>query len=98
VARAPSPACLNLKKAAINIAAFSISTTHVVAEPVLSEVEGCPTCPAEQSSATDCWSMLDTVDKKEIESPKLTARFLIWITGFMIVVFALIAHFVWRVF
>jgi hypothetical protein len=40
----------------------------------------------------------DTMDKKEIESPKLTARFLIWITGFMIVLFALIAHFVWRVF
>jgi hypothetical protein len=40
----------------------------------------------------------DAMDKKEIESPKLTARFLIWITGFMIVLFALIAHFVWRVF
>jgi len=38
------------------------------------------------------------MDKKEIESPKLTARFLIWITGFLIVLFALIAHFVWRVF
>jgi hypothetical protein len=38
------------------------------------------------------------MDKKEIESPKLTVRFLIWITGFMIVVFALIAHFVWRIF
>jgi hypothetical protein len=42
--------------------------------------------------------MLGAMDKKEIESPRLTARFLIWITGFMIVVFALIAHFVWRVF
>jgi hypothetical protein len=40
----------------------------------------------------------DTMDKKEIESPKLTARFLIWITGFLIVLFALIAHFVWRMF
>ena len=40
----------------------------------------------------------DRMDKKEIESPKLTARFLIWITGFLIVLFALIAHFVWRVF
>ena len=38
------------------------------------------------------------MDKKEIESPKLTARFLIWITGFVIVLFALIAHFVERVF
>ena len=42
--------------------------------------------------------ILTLKDKKEIESPKLTARFLIWITGFMIVVFALIAHFVWRIF
>jgi hypothetical protein len=38
------------------------------------------------------------MDKKEIESPKLTARFLLWITGFMIVLFVLIAHFVWRIF
>jgi len=38
------------------------------------------------------------MDKKEIESSKLTARFLIWITGFLIVLFALIAHFVWKVF
>jgi len=36
------------------------------------------------------------MDKKEIESPKLTARFLIWITGFLIVLFARIAHFVGR--
>jgi hypothetical protein len=42
--------------------------------------------------------MQGAMDKKEIESPRLTASFLIWITGFMIVVFALIAHFVWRVF
>jgi hypothetical protein len=42
--------------------------------------------------------ILTIMDKKEIESPKLTARFLIWITGFMIVLFALIAHFVWRIF
>jgi hypothetical protein len=38
------------------------------------------------------------MDKKEIESPKLTIRFLIWITGSLIVLFALIAHFVWRIF
>ncbi len=42
--------------------------------------------------------ILFLMDKKEIESPKLTARFLIWITGFLIVLFALIAHFVWRIF
>ena len=70
-----------------------------MAEPVLSEVEGCPTCPAEQSSAEfRSERILFVMDKKEIESPKLTARFLIWITGFLIVLFALIAHFVWRLF
>ena len=42
--------------------------------------------------------ILALMDKKEIESPKLTIRFLIWITGFLIVLFALIAHFVWRIF
>ena len=30
---------------------FKASNDHVGAEPVLSEVEGCPTCPAERSSA-----------------------------------------------
>ena len=56
-----------------------------------------PTC----RKRCDKWGtrrILALMDKKEIESPKLTARFLIWITGFMIVVFALIAHFVWRIF
>jgi hypothetical protein len=38
------------------------------------------------------------MDKKEIESPKLTGKFLIWITAFMLLLFALIAHFVWKVF
>ncbi len=38
------------------------------------------------------------MDKKEIESPKLTARFIIWISGFVLLLFLLIAHFVWRVF
>ena len=56
-----------------------------------------PTC----RKRCDKWGtqrILALMDKKEIESPKLTARFLIWITGFLIVLFALIAHFVWRVF
>jgi hypothetical protein len=39
-----------------------------------------------------------TMDKKEIESPKLTGNFLIWISAFMLLVFALLAHFVWKVF
>ena len=38
------------------------------------------------------------MDKKEIESPKLTANFLIWITAFVLLLFGLIAHFVWRIF
>jgi hypothetical protein len=42
--------------------------------------------------------ILAPMDKKEIESPKLTANFLIWISAFMVLLFVLIAHFVWRVF
>jgi len=38
------------------------------------------------------------VNKKEIESPKLTANFLLWIGLFLIAMFALIAHFVLRLF
>jgi len=38
------------------------------------------------------------MDKKEIKSPKLTAHFLLWIGLFLLAMFALIAHFVWRIF
>jgi len=39
------------------------------------------------------------MDKKEINSTKLTANFLFWIGGvFMLLLFALLGHFVWRVF
>jgi hypothetical protein len=41
------------------------------------------------------------MDKKEINSPKLTANFLIWICGvggLVLLALALLAHFVWRVF
>jgi hypothetical protein len=38
------------------------------------------------------------MNKKEIESPKLTANFLLWIGLFLPAMFALIAHFVWRLF
>lgn len=39
------------------------------------------------------------MDKKEINSPKLTLNFLVWIGGmFMLLLFALLAHFVWRLF
>jgi len=38
------------------------------------------------------------MDKKEINSPKLTANFLVWIGLFLLAMFLLIAHFVWRVF
>ena len=41
------------------------------------------------------WSM----DKKEINSTKMTLNFLVWIGGvFMLLLFALLAHFVWRLF
>jgi hypothetical protein len=42
--------------------------------------------------------ILTLMDKKEIESPKLTANFLIWISAFVLLLFLLIAHFVWRIF
>lgn len=38
------------------------------------------------------------MDKKEIESSKLTANFLLWIGAFMILLFVLLAHFIWKVF
>jgi hypothetical protein len=41
------------------------------------------------------WGM----DKKEINSTKMTVNFLVWIGGvFMLLLFALLAHFVWRLF
>jgi L-ribulose-5-phosphate 3-epimerase UlaE len=73
------------KKAAISIAAF-----------LLPAHERSPSYNTRQNRNRK--RILTIMDKKEIESPKLTARFLIWITGFMIVLFALIAHFVWRIF
>ncbi len=38
------------------------------------------------------------MNKKEIQSPKLTLNFLISIGGFMLLLFGLLLHFVWRVF
>jgi hypothetical protein len=38
------------------------------------------------------------MNKKEINSPKLTANFLIWITAFLLLIFAVLAHFVWKAF
>ncbi len=39
------------------------------------------------------------MDKKEINSTKMTVNFLIWVGGvFMLLLFALLAHFVWRIF
>ncbi len=38
------------------------------------------------------------MNKKEIESPKLTANFLLFAGLFLFAMFALIAHFVWKVF
>jgi hypothetical protein len=41
---------------------------------------------------------LSEMDKKEIESPKLTANFLLWIGLFLLAMFLLIAHFAWHLF
>jgi preprotein translocase subunit Sec61beta len=38
------------------------------------------------------------MNKKEIESPKLTANFLIYIGVFVLLLFAVLAHFVWKIF
>jgi hypothetical protein len=38
------------------------------------------------------------MDKKEINSPKLTANFLFWICGGVVLVAILIAHFVYHIF
>jgi uncharacterized integral membrane protein len=38
------------------------------------------------------------MDKKEINSPRMTADLLIWIGGvLMLLLFAFIAHFVWKI-
>lgn len=40
------------------------------------------------------WDM----DKKQINDPKMTVNFLIWVGGvFMLALFLLLAHFVWRI-
>lgn len=39
------------------------------------------------------------MDKKEINSPKTTLNFLIWVGGvFILLLFMLLAHFAWRIF
>jgi Na+/proline symporter len=38
------------------------------------------------------------MNKKEIESSKLTASFLLWIGAFVLLLFAVLAHFVWKLF
>jgi hypothetical protein len=38
------------------------------------------------------------MNKKEIQSSRLTAHFLIWIIAFMLLLFAALAHFVWKAF
>jgi len=38
------------------------------------------------------------MDKKQINDPKMTVNFLIWVGGvFMLALFLLLAHFVWRI-
>jgi len=38
------------------------------------------------------------MNKKEIESSKLTANFLLWIGVFVVLLFVVLAHFVWKLF
>ena len=51
-----------------------------------------------QSSDFPSAARLSEMDKKEIESPKLTANFLLWIGLFLLAMFLLIAHFAWHLF
>jgi ABC-type uncharacterized transport system permease subunit len=51
-----------------------------------------------QSSDFPSAARLSEMDKKEIESPKLTANFLLWIGLFLLAMFLLIAHFAWHFF
>lgn len=52
---------------------------------------------SEKGAAEKCVSVR-LMDKKEINSTKLTLNFLVWIGVFMLLLFALLAHFVWRLF
>jgi len=38
------------------------------------------------------------MDKKQINSPKMTLNFLIWVGGVFMLLFMFLAHFVWRIF
>lgn len=71
-------------------AVLEVKTAGCFKMPRSSEARECRT--------TDRESILDGMDKKEIESPKLTANFLLWISAFVLLLFALLAHFVWKVF
>jgi len=43
--------------------------------------------------------LASVMDKKQINSPKMTLNFLIWVGGvFMLLLFMFLAHFVWRIF
>ncbi|HEV2397383.1 MAG TPA: hypothetical protein VGS27_10620 [Candidatus Sulfotelmatobacter sp.] len=48
--------------------------------------------------ATERWYILSHMDKKQINSPKLTANFMLWICLFLLAVFLLIGHFLWKIF
>jgi hypothetical protein len=65
-------------------------------QPAVEEFLRC--WPAIVSSGGACASV-GSMDKKEINSTKMTLNFLVWIGGvFMLLLFALLAHFVWRLF
>jgi hypothetical protein len=54
-------------------------------------------CQPDVPSGTPC-VVCGGMDKKEINSSKMTVNFLIWVGGvFMLLLFAFLAHFVWRI-
>jgi F0F1-type ATP synthase membrane subunit b/b' len=42
--------------------------------------------------------MVPFMDKKEINSPRLTAHFVIWMIVACLLLFAFLGHFVWKAF
>ena len=62
-------------------------------------VIGARQCIRERQTCGKVGGSVRLMDKKEINSTKMTVNFLIWVGGvFMLLLFALLAHFVWRIF
>jgi hypothetical protein len=79
-------------------AAITIAASFIFYDSRRTAVPRCPGEPNPAVQATSPEAYASTMDKKEIESPKLTENFLVWISAFVLLLFLLFAHFVWRVF